>query len=302
MVHTRAQGKSRRVSMGRHGVVDARAGAPTRRPAEDSPSANGPTISEMAEQYMTDHVAVRCKPTAERGCRHILDKFLLSRFGALRLSEVTPDHVAVLQLPAARQTGHVEPGGLAALPTVLHERKVGRGAGRGQSLQLHREISDARAVPLSSTAIQVLTTLPRRPDNPWVFPGRVRGTRLHVLIHSLASRALALGENLPMIGSLRWSRAGADDRALRPPCAKLGEGRCRENSGQSGGRHGHPAGRFRRPLIYGHVIDRHELSPSLAGSTGGRRMLDGRMPALTADGRQRGYSRFIRLGSSSPVG
>ena len=33
------------------------------RPGADSPSATGPTIVELAEQYMTDHVAVRCKPT-----------------------------------------------------------------------------------------------------------------------------------------------------------------------------------------------------------------------------------------------
>ncbi len=39
----------------------------------------------------------------------------------------------------------------------------------------------ARAVPLSPAANQVLTTLPRRPDNPWVSPGRVRGTRLRTL-------------------------------------------------------------------------------------------------------------------------
>ena len=78
-------------------------------------------------------------------------------------------------------------------------------------------------MPLSPAAKQVLTALPRRPDNPWVFPGRVRGTRLrtlnaswqvvrkeagledvrlHDLRHSFASRALALGESLPMIGKL----------------------------------------------------------------------------------------------------
>ena len=39
---------------------------------------------------------MRCEPTTQRGCRHILDKFLLPKFGALRLSEVTPDHVAAL--------------------------------------------------------------------------------------------------------------------------------------------------------------------------------------------------------------
>ena len=61
------------------------------------------------------------------------------------------------------------------------------------------------------------------PDNPWVIPGRIKGTymrnvndpwkiiraragledvRLHDIRHSYASRALALGESLPMIGKL----------------------------------------------------------------------------------------------------
>ena len=90
-------------------------------------------------------------------------------------------------------------------------------------LRLRDAKTGARAVPLSPAAKQVLTALPRRPDNPWVFPGRVRGTRLrtlnaswqvvrkeagledvrlHDLRHSFASRALALGESLPMIGKL----------------------------------------------------------------------------------------------------
>ena len=41
--------------------------------------------------------------------------------------------------------------------------------------------SATQAVLLSPAAIQVLSALPRRPDNPWVFPGRVRGTRLRTL-------------------------------------------------------------------------------------------------------------------------
>ena len=110
MVHTRAGGKSRRVTIGRHGVwtperarreagkliASLKAGETPRRPGADSPSATGPTVAEVAERYMTEHMAVRCKPTTQRACRHILDKFLLPRFGGLRLSEVTPDHVAAL--------------------------------------------------------------------------------------------------------------------------------------------------------------------------------------------------------------
>ena len=80
-----------------------------------------------------------------------------------------------------------------------------------------------RAVPLSPAAARVLTDLPRVADNPWVIVSRKHGThlhnlsqpwdiirrraglkdvRLHDLRHSWASRALALGESLPMIGRL----------------------------------------------------------------------------------------------------
>ena len=48
-------------------------------------------------------------------------------------------------------------------------------------LRLRDAKTGTRAVPLSPTAIQILTALPRRSDNPWVFPGGVRGTRLHTL-------------------------------------------------------------------------------------------------------------------------
>ena len=80
-----------------------------------------------------------------------------------------------------------------------------------------------RNVSLSPRAMRVLKSIERVPGNPWVIPGRVEGrpmrnideawgvvcdladlkdTRIHDCRHSFASRALALGENLPMIGRL----------------------------------------------------------------------------------------------------
>ncbi|MXX91109.1 MAG: site-specific integrase [Boseongicola sp. SB0677_bin_26] len=81
----------------------------------------------------------------------------------------------------------------------------------------------ARAVPLGPEARAVLDAIPREPNNPWVITGHRSGTRLgdlqrpwqrvrqragledvriHDLRHSFASRALALGESLTMIGKL----------------------------------------------------------------------------------------------------
>ena len=81
----------------------------------------------------------------------------------------------------------------------------------------------ARMVPLSRAAVTVLSALPRPDDNPWVIIGKKPGAhltdlqhpwrriraragledvRIHDLRHSFASRALALGESLAMIGKL----------------------------------------------------------------------------------------------------
>ena len=311
MVQTRARGKTQprhhrpprgvwtperaRREAGRL-LAGLKAGETPRRPGADSPSANGPTIAEMAERYMTEHVAVRCKPTTQRGCRDILDRFLLPK---LRGAPPERGHARPrcgAALPAARRRRpwrtrwsrsspgcstrprrqHEAPAGgnpcrfIQKYPTRGRERflseqefdRLGRvlaeleaagtvstsaagalrllmltGCRRNEVVTLKWEHVDlehdelrlrdaktgARAVPLSPAAKQVLTALPRRPDNPWVFPGRVNGSRLrtlnaswqiirkeagledvrlHDLRHSFASRALALGESLPMIGKL----------------------------------------------------------------------------------------------------
>ena len=94
-------------------------------------------------------------------------------------------------------------------------------------LRLPDSKTGARLVPLSPAALNVLSNLPRAPDRPWVIPGRKPGAplrnlhapwkivraraglddvRIHDLRHSFASRALALGESLPMIGKLLGHR------------------------------------------------------------------------------------------------
>ena len=48
-------------------------GRPTR-PGAPPPSVTGPTIAELAEDYMTLYVAAHCKPSTVRACRHLFDK------------------------------------------------------------------------------------------------------------------------------------------------------------------------------------------------------------------------------------
>ena len=93
----------------------------------------------------------------------------------------------------------------------------------GGELRLPDSKTGPRMVPLSPAAARVLRELPRVEGNPYVIPGfrpgrhladlnhywdRVRekadleDVRLHDIRHSFASRALALGESLSMIGKL----------------------------------------------------------------------------------------------------
>ena len=90
-------------------------------------------------------------------------------------------------------------------------------------LRLPDSKTGPRTISLSAEAADVLAALPKVPGNPWVIPGtrpgqrlssifepwsRVRAraglddVRIHDLRHSYASRALALGESLPVIAKL----------------------------------------------------------------------------------------------------
>ena len=92
-----------------------------------------------------------------------------------------------------------------------------------KELRLRQTKTGPRTVPLSPAAVRVLSQRPHIPGNPWVIPGGIEGeylkfiqdpwckvreranledVRLHDLRHSFASRALVLGESLPMIGKL----------------------------------------------------------------------------------------------------
>ena len=112
-----------------------------------------------------------------------------------------------------------------------------------------------RLVPLSEAAASVLSGLPRVGDSPWVIGGskpgrhlaqlqpaweRVRkragldDVRIHDLRHSFASRALALGEGLPMIGKLlghtqvqttsRYAHLARDSGGSSSPGSANGQG------------------------------------------------------------------------------
>ena len=117
----------------------------------------------------------------------------------------------------------------------------------------------ARVVSLSQPAVKLLASLPCLPGNPWSFRQEagthlsklddawaavrsragLHDVRLHDLRHSFASRALMLGENLPMIGRLLGHRkvettaryAHLAFESVREAAERIAEEHCVRHSG-----------------------------------------------------------------------
>ena len=108
VVQTRAGGKSKRVAIGRHGVItseQARAKATqmiARIKAGEDPDpdaskpAPAPTVAELAERYLVEHVQVRCKPRTVEACRWLVKKFVIPDLGKMAIDAVDREHIAVL--------------------------------------------------------------------------------------------------------------------------------------------------------------------------------------------------------------
>ena len=107
LVQGRGPGGSKRIAVGRHGVISAdearRRGAMllTRIKAGEeleprSGTAAGPTVGELAERYLREHVAVRCKPNTARGYRRVIAEYILPTLGKLPAAALGREHVADL--------------------------------------------------------------------------------------------------------------------------------------------------------------------------------------------------------------
>ena len=306
LVQSRGPGGSKRAAVGRHGVISAdearRRGASmlTRIKAGEEPAPGpdpegGLTVAELAERYLREYVAVRCKPATAKGYRQVIGRNVVPVLGKLPVAELGRSHVADLhyrlrKTPVAaneavgalsRMLNRAEAWGLVPagsnpcryvrryrtrpLERFLTEeefRRLGQtldaleAEGRipvhaaaalrllmltgcrcseivglrwedvhldRNEIRLRESKTGPRTVPLSPAAARVLAGLPRPNGNPWVVAGagpgsrlthihyywyrvrkraRLEDVRIHDLRHSFASRALALGESLPMIAKL----------------------------------------------------------------------------------------------------
>ena len=103
VVQTRAGGKSKRVTLGRHGVISA---DQARRKAaltiarikggEDVGPASSVTVAALVERYLKEHVAVHCKASSAKLYRRVVDKFILPEYGHLAVGAVSREHVSAL--------------------------------------------------------------------------------------------------------------------------------------------------------------------------------------------------------------
>ena len=118
MVQTRTFGRSKRVTVGRHGEVSAdqarkEAGRIIARikagesPVEVEPSPD-PTVRDLAERYRREYVEMHCKPATVSHYAVMLRKHIVPALGELLVAEVERKHIMEFQY------------GLRDMPTVAN--------------------------------------------------------------------------------------------------------------------------------------------------------------------------------------
>ena len=120
VVQTRAFGRSKRVTVGRHGTLtadEARKEAAriiTRIKAGESPvpvpeePAAEPTVRDLAERYQREYVAMHCKPATVSHYGLMLQKHIVPALGEFLVGEVERKHILEFQY------------GLSGMPTVAN--------------------------------------------------------------------------------------------------------------------------------------------------------------------------------------
>ena len=108
VVQTRGPAGTKRITVGRHGVIGAdearrraaliiarvHAGEDPERPAQ-KPA--GPTLAALAARYLREHVAVRCKPSTAAQYRLAIERYIVPALGERAVSEIGRSQVADLQ-------------------------------------------------------------------------------------------------------------------------------------------------------------------------------------------------------------
>ena len=110
-----------------------------------SGTAAGPTVGELAERYLREHVAVRCKPNTARGYRRVIAKYILPTHGKLPAAALGRELVADLHPPSTHDARHGERGGRRSVAHFQSGGSVGAGPGGWQPLPLRNQVQVAPA-------------------------------------------------------------------------------------------------------------------------------------------------------------
>jgi len=108
LIQYRSGGRTRRLSLGKHGVltpdearklarehlVDVANGG---NPSEDKRRhATAPTLAVLCERFMNEHVKYKCKPSTQKEYRRNIDLFIKPALGTHRVQDITRQDIAKL--------------------------------------------------------------------------------------------------------------------------------------------------------------------------------------------------------------
>ena len=229
VVQTRAGGKpAKRTAIGRHGVVSAEearrraALIVSRIKAGEDPvpeplpvrQANGPTVEDLAQRFLDDHVAARCKPATAAAYRFAIGKHILPAFGKL----------SALALDRAR---------VAAFHEALRDRPTMANQAVDLLARIYRAAEDRGAVPAGSNPCrQIRKYRPRRRERFLTEPEfRRLGRTLdemeangEIAVHAAAALRLLMltGCRRNEILILRWDAVDPDQSEIRLRDSKTG--------------------------------------------------------------------------------
>lgn len=131
VVQYRLHGRTRRKNLGQHGVLTAeearkdaklvqadvaRGSDPS---AERKARLRSPTIKELGERFLTDHVALHCKPTTLYDYRNMLRGVVNPVLGGIKVSEITFTDIQAFHLKR-RETPYQANRGVMILSKMLN--------------------------------------------------------------------------------------------------------------------------------------------------------------------------------------
>ena len=181
---------------------------------EDPKPAREPTVADLAERFLKNHVEVRCKPNTAKNYRKALRNHVLPALGKMPVGDIAPDDVAALH-HRLRDTPSVANLAVWVLSKmfVLAENwgMVPPGRNPCRHVRYYRETSRERF--LTPEEFRCLgAALKRLEDEGSMMPSAIAAVRLLMLTGCRSDEIL----------SLKWDDVDRTARVLRLRDAKTG--------------------------------------------------------------------------------